>query len=198
MRYHEIIREDTAVDGLMSYWDLVDYYDLKDAADKLHDASLPWINRNATSAIARLATNKKMRLLSKLKLFCSLEGPRSYSDKWTTPEVFEHVLHQPVTMWRGGGGVYDPNYAYPLPWTSFTVKEARSETFSKYDGTRATRTFRLPLRDQYWIIKLTIPLDSILLYLPHGSDEEVIVSTEIARAAELVTQTNTGMANEVS
>jgi len=198
MRYHEIIKEDAAVDGLMSYWDLVDHFGLKDAADKLHDASLPWINRNAPAAITRLAANKKMRLLCKLNLFCTLEGPRNYSQAWATPEMFEQSLHKPVTMWRGGGGVYDPDHAYSLPWTSFTVKEGRAQTFSKYDGTRATRTFSLPLRDQYWIVKLVLPLDSILLYLPHGSDEEVIVSVEDARKAEVVVQTEKGMRDAVS
>ena len=172
----------------MSFWDLVAHFNVGDAADKIHDATLTWINHNARGRMDKLVNNKKMRLISKIKLFCALHGPRNFSQKWATPEQFVAALSQPVTMWRGGGGQYNPDFAYRSPWVSFTINKARVETFSKYDGTQATRTFRLPERDQYWITELTIPLDSILLYLPHGNDEEVIVSTDVARHAKVIEQ----------
>lgn len=190
MRYSEIIAEEAVVDDdLMGFWELAAHYGVDDAASNMHDASLPWINRNMASCVTRMAKNKKMRLASKIKLFWNLNGPSNYGTKFASPEMFEEALSQPVTMWRGGGGVYDPDYAYPNPWASFTIKEKRVETFSKYNGTYAMRAYRLPERDQYWVVKLVLPLKDILLYLPHGNDEEVIISSDDARRAELVLQT---------
>lgn len=190
MRYHEIICED---EELMSYWDLVRHYKLGSAAESLHDATLPWINYNDHRRITKLVTNKNMRKLSKLRMFTEMHV-QNFAQPFATPAQFEAALSQPITMWRGGGDVYDPAHEYRHGWTSFTTKEGRAETFSKYDGTRAMRSYRLPLRDQYWVVKLTIPLDSILLYLPHGNDQEVIVSADDARKAQVVTQTEKGMA----
>lgn len=193
MRYLEIIRENT--DGKMSFWGLAEHFGVEKTASDMNDATLPWINNNSRSRMDKLVGNKKMRLASKLKLFMTLKGHGNYGTPVATPAEFEQALREPVTLWRGGGGVYDPA-RYQGPWTSFTAKEGRAETFSKYDGTYATRAFRLPLRDQYWIVKLTIPLDDILMYLPHGSDEEVIISTEDAKKAEVVVQTEPGQSGE--
>jgi hypothetical protein len=190
VRYLEIIRESNEeTDGLMSFWDLAAHFGVDEAASKIHDATLSWINYNSRGRVDKLVNNKKMRLVSKIKLYCTLHGPKNWSQKWTTPEQFKEALSQPVTMWRGGGGTYNPDHAYHSPWVSFTISKDRVATFSKYDGTRAMKTFRLPERDQYWITELTIPLDNILLYLPHGGDEEVIVSADDARKAKVIEQT---------
>lgn len=189
MRYHELFEGAT---DQMSVWELIEFFKLESPSEKMHDATLPWINRNAPAAITRLSTNKKARLYCMLKLAFDLSGGRSYSDPFATADEFKAMLKMPVTLYRGGGGVYNPDYEYKLPWTSFTTDEKRSVTFSKYDGTYAMRAYMLPLRDQYWVVKLTIPLDEILLYLPHGNDKEVIISTETARKAEVVIQTDKG------
>ncbi len=197
MRYREIVCEDVATSDLLDFWGLVEHFKVRAASENIHDQTIPWINYNDWRRIDKLITNKNMRLSSKIKLFTDLSDVQNYSKPFATPEMFLAALKQPVTLWRGGGGVYDPAHAYSHGWTSFTTKEGRAQTFSKYDGTRAMRAFKLPLRDQYWIVKLTIPLDNILLYLPHGSDAEVIISAADAAHAEVVVQTEKGMANAV-
>jgi len=194
MRYLELT-EEIQPDGLMTYWDLVSHFKLEGATDRMRDATIPWINHNDWRRIDKLITNKNMRMASKLRLFVDLLGVTNMSTKFATPERFKKALSQPVTLYRGGGGVYDPEGS-PRAWTSFTTNEKRVETFSKYDGTRAVRAFSLPMRDQYWIVKILLPLDRILLYLPHGSDDEVIISTEDAKHATVIEQSKTGMGGE--
>jgi hypothetical protein len=187
MRWKEIF-ETVTEDGLMDMWGLMQHYDLVDFRDKFDDATLPWLNRNARWPIDRFVKNKKARLLSMLRLWTYVTGVKNaWNTPFATPADFEAALTIPVTLWRGGGGVYDPNYAPPSPWISFTAKKGRVDTFSQYDGTYSQKGYHvLPKRKQYWVVELTIPLNQILLYLPNGYDEEVIIGTDLAKQAKLI------------
>jgi hypothetical protein len=105
----------------------------------------------------------------------------------TTVEHFEAALNQPIPLWRGGGGDYDPEFRNPRAWVSFTADERRVKTFSHYDGTHGGSTpgTRLQVRRDNWEIKLDLPLKDILLYLEGGGDSEVIVSKKDAKRAQM-------------
>ncbi len=172
-----------------SFWDMVDHYDLKDEASTINDLALPWINDNRPGKISSMARNPKYRLVSHLKLFMKMKGQRNFAEKFTTPKQFEAALNQPVQLWRGGGGEYDPDYPTTRSWTSFTADERQLKTFSQYDGTYATSGLpgqRLAQRSDSWEVALTLPLKDTLLYLPNGYDDEVIVSNKDAKNAQVI------------
>ncbi len=193
MRYHEIIGEDARTMTLYSYWDLVRYYGVEREAQAYHDKIIPWVNRNNRESIDRLIANPKYRLVSQLQFFVRiLKKHQNFGDKWTTPQEFEAAANDPITLWRGGGKIYDPKLDAGEGWRSFTASRRRATAFSVYDGTHATRAFVLPKRDQYWVMELTVPLKDILLYIDGGGDEECIVSKEDARRGEIIQQSEPG------
>jgi len=171
-----------------SYWDMIEHYGLEEEAATMNDLALPWLNDNRPGKISSMARKPGYRLLSQLRLFMKLAGHRNYSNKVVTPKQFEAALNKPIQLWRGGGGEYDPDYATTRSWSSFTADERRVKTFSQYDGTYGTNMpgQRLSTRDadDSWEVALTLPLKDILLYLPNGYDEEVIVSNKNAKHAQ--------------
>jgi hypothetical protein len=169
------------------FWDFARHLGLDEFKEKFDDATINWHNRNTRTPIDRMVKNKKAKLLSMLRLWFKKDGPQMYSTPFATMDDFKQAANAPVTMWRGGGGEYNPDYP-GHHWVSFTLSERRVTTFSEYDGTRATRSYMLPKRRQYWVVELTIPLSEILLYLPNGGDEEVIVSAETAKKAKVIKQ----------
>ena len=180
-----------------SFWDLVKYYELGNVNNKFHDSSLPWINNNRPGVINSLLKDPKNNLLSKIYFFITYlpssrykTGHRDFGEKVTTLAEFESALSNNMTVWRGGGGLYDPTYSQlKRSWVSFTAKRERANTFSKYDGTYSSKAYMLDTRDSYWIVQLETTLNEILLYLPFGCDEEVIVSKKDAKNAKLILQT---------
>jgi hypothetical protein len=187
MRLYEF---EIPTDTLLSYWDLVNQLGLKKHADKFHDAVLPWVNNNSPSCINKLITNKKYRELSMLDLFFQVGlHARNRGKPITTLEAFNAFRKLPITLWRAGGGHYDPSIR-GNGWFAYTFSKDRVRTFSDYEGTYASKSFSLNKRvGNSWIIELTIPVSQILLYLQPSMDSEVIISAELSSTANVIQQT---------
>lgn len=179
------------VEPRLSMNDLIDELGLRPFKDRFHDFTLPWLNDTRPGCIQRAIKVPEFRMLSKLMFWHQYivgDGQRygrfsSYATPVGTVADFEHALSTPITIWRAGGGTYNPDL-YRRGWVSFTANERRIETFSKYHATYATRAWKLPERKGlWWVIELTLPLDDILLFLPHGQDDEVIISRKDAKRA---------------
>jgi hypothetical protein len=169
---------------------MVAHYGLEEEAATMHDLTLPWINDNRPGKISSMARKPGYRLLSQIRLYMDIAGYQNYSHKLMSLKKFEAALNQPVQLWRGGGGDYDPDYQTTRSWTSFTADERRVKTFSQYDGTyggttAGTRLYQRKEGDS-WEVALSIPLKDILLYLDAGPDDEVIVSNKDAARAQQV------------
>jgi hypothetical protein len=175
---------------LLSIWDLLNHYKAEEARLRFHDAVLPWINRNAVTCINRASRNRKFQTSSRIVFFANeIMKVQNWATPFATPEMFEAALDTPIKLWRGGGGVYDPQHIdrQNRDWVSFTARRDRCATFTTYDGTHATRGYVLPKRKgAWWIVELTLPLRDILLYLDGGNDDEVIVSKTMAAQARVV------------
>lgn len=177
---------------LLSFWDAAAELGCEEAARNINDLSIPWINHNRVSAIHKLIRDPEMALQSKLRYYLRyIINHDNFGDPIIDLNSFQQALSQSITIWRGGGGIYD----LLLPkrsWVSFTAKKDRTTTFSQYDGTFAMRAWRLPeRRGPWWVAELEIPLGEILLYMPHGLDEEVIVPKSWSRKARVIA-TNEG------
>lgn len=175
----------------MHMWDFIKYYDIREAKAEFHDAMLPWINNNQPRCIDQGIKRDDYRLLSKLTFWKDwIVGEPNWAKEFATLEDFEAALSTPITLWRGGPGIYDPDLFY-RNWVSFTARRERTKTFTHYNGTYASRSPILGQRHgAYWVVELTLPLNSILLYLNQGSDQEVIVSKKDAQRAEVIEQGN--------
>jgi hypothetical protein len=158
---------------------------------EFHDYTIPWVNRNTESVINKAVKNPGYVLLSKLMLFKDLfVEERNYASLTFTMAEFKAALQKPVKLWRGGGGVFDPAHLTRRTWVPFTTKRDRANTFSVYDGTYAMKAYSLPKRaGQHWTVELDAKLDDILLYLPHGMDDEVIVPKKLLKQAKVISQT---------
>jgi len=187
MRLYEF---ETPTNTLLSFWNLVDQLGLKKHAEKFHDAVLPWVNGNHPSCITKLSTNKKYRELSMLLLFFQVGLNRANRGRpITTMEAYQAFKSSPITLWRAGGGLYDPSLR-GNGWFAYTFSKDRVHTFSDYEGTYATRSFSLNKRvGNAWVIELTIPVNKILLYLDASMDSEVIISAELSSTANVIQQT---------
>lgn len=176
---------------LLSYWDLAKILEIDDAKGDLHDASLPWINKTKASCIGRLIKQKQFQTTSHVELVLrEVYKEHNYGKKVMTRAGYEEGLNHVLTAWRGGGGVYDPS-KYTRSWTSFTLNKHRITTFTEYDGTYASRAYVLDKRKgAHWVVKLQIKIKDVLLYLPHGQDDEIIVPTKLAKLAEPIKQTS--------
>jgi hypothetical protein len=185
MRLHEF---ETPQTELSSFWDLAKTLKLTKEVESFHDAVLPWLNSNRASSLDKLIKKPKFREASKLQLYFDiLHYHAGWGKKVGSLEEFEHFKKSPITLWRGGGGQYDPSFT-GNGWFSYTFKEERVKAFSYYNGTRASKQFGLDKRSQFWEVQLTIPVDQILLYLHAGSDSEVIVSAGDSARASLIHQ----------
>lgn len=176
----------------ISFWDAVDLLGLdKDIESEMHDKTIPWINNNSERVINTSIKNKEYSLLSKLLLFKTLFVPdTSFLSKTFNMAEFKSALNKPIKLWRGGGGTFNPDFKSERSWVPFTANKSRVETFSLYDGTRSSSEVFLPKRDgSYWVVELKCKLDDILLYLPHGNDEEVIIPMSMLKEARVIKQT---------
>jgi hypothetical protein len=182
----DIVETAEPVESKMSFWDLVAHYDFpEDFAEYFEDLTLPWINRNVRRGINEAVKDPQCVLWSKIELFMKLHGPHDFNEPFCTVREFELSMTEPVTLWRGGGGVFDP--ALDRPWVSFTANRRRANTFSKYEATKAAKVYRLPTRiGPWWITEVSVPLGSILLYLRNGQDHEVIISRADAASATVI------------
>lgn len=194
MRWYELNEKK---EQQMSFWDIAEDLGIGNVSSQFHDGTLPWLNHNRPGCINTGIKNPEWRLFSKLKLwkFLVINKGEQYGISYAAPigntQTFLDALQMPVTLWRGGGGTYDPDFSR-RSWVSFSAKRDRMRTFTYYDGTYGMDGF-LPKRDgPFWIAELTLKLDDILLYLEHGQDNEVIVSRAHARQAKVV---ETGVAD---
>lgn len=187
--------EDTSPDenGLYSFWGLSEQLGFdEDFKGEMGDKMIPWINSNATGKIDQMTRNKKMVLMSKLVLFQSLHGPKSYADKWATVEDFKRGLQLPLKLWRGGGydwqgKGYDPDRVPARRnWVSYTYKPGRAKTFSFYDGTQATKAWRLPEREKWWVVEVDCVIDDILIYCFQGMDAEVLLPVSVSQTGRVI------------
>lgn len=185
-------------ENLLSFWDAAEQLGLDGPYEKLHDATLPWINNNSKSSIDRVIRDKKFVDASHLlfyfkKILGSKVEQFRYTDKLGTIEGFKTALDKDITLWRGGSGQFDSDFNDKRKWVSFTATRKRVNSFSVYDGTFANNRpwpdNKLEKNKHYWIIELKIPLKNILLYLPHGVDDEVIVPASSIRDAKVIKQT---------
>ena len=175
------------IEGKMSFWELARELGVADNVSSMHDSTLPWINHNRTSCIDRSIKSKKDRLACKLLAWKHYVCKQSnYGVPIGTVEDFQNSLNYPITMWRGGSGTYSPDWSDGRTWTSFTGKRDRASTFSEYAGTNASKSFMLPKNSLFWIVELTVRIDDILLYLPHGYDEEFILPVTLANQAKVI------------
>ena len=191
MRHFINIVEDAQVDlDLMNVWGLLDHYGINhDLKSDWHDLGVEWHNRNSRRAIDKMISDPRMVLISRIALWAKhMAGVQyPYRDKFATPEMFEQALTQPITVWRGGGGTYDPALPLKRRWVSYTAVQSKVVTFSEYDGTRASRAYVLPKRQTWWVAQLTLPLNKVLGYVDAGFDEEVIVPRDLsARDAKII------------
>ncbi len=188
MKILQLLEKQTKAEtGLYSYWDLVEHYGLDDEASEIHDAAIPWINQNNWRCISKMRKNEGLKKVARIQFFIKhVLKADNYGRKITTPEEFEAAQDADVKIWRGGGGKFDPDFKLGHPWVSFTANRERANTFSVYDGTYAMRVFELPKRDEYWIVEADIRLKDVLLYLPQGYDEEVIVDKKVLRSAKII------------
>lgn len=182
MRLHEI--ETTT--NLLSFWDMAKHLKLTATIEKLHDAVLPWLNRNNPACINKLIKAKGVKEATLLQLFFDMAHSNSgFSDKVATFEEFISFKNAPITLWRGGGGTYNPDYT-GNGWFSFTYNAERVKAFSQFDGTHAASSHFSSDRSSFWEVKLTLPINQILLYIRNSTDNEVIVSAEDAKRATLL------------
>jgi hypothetical protein len=160
---------------------------------QFHEAQIPWLNNNSEIAVNRMIKREDFVLLSKA-LFYKDHHPSkntNYFDKVHIKDKFVEALQDPIKLWRGGGGKYDPDFTFgkkKRSWHAFTATEDRAKTFSVYDGT-VGKQFLDKRKGPYWIIEVTCKLDDILLYLHQGTDDEVILSDKLARTAKVIVQT---------
>ncbi len=174
---------------LLDAWELFDHYDLDhDDKHNMDDVTLGWINRNKPGCISSGIRKREWRQMSHIMFWMkNIKGLDNWGVEFATPEEFEAALDSPITLWRAGGGVYDSDFANPRSWVSFTPDQRRIETFFKYDATYASRAYRLPeRRGAAWVVELNCKLKDILLYLPHGQDDEVIISKKLAATARVI------------
>ncbi len=168
---------------LMNFWEAAAALDCD---VDYHDATLGWINRNSPGCIYEAIRDPAVVLQSKLRFYTRhLLRKTDYGTQSIDLDLFKAALSRPITLWRGGRGTYDP--AMPRrSWVSYTGDRSRAKTFSYYNGTIATKAWMLPRNDKWWVVELTLPLDDILLYLSHGTDEEVIVPRKISKKAKVI------------
>lgn len=198
MKLYEILFED-AREWKLSFWDVIEHKgaDNKDN-DRLHDLVIPWLNDTNPKVIDKALREPKFKTISQVLLLWDLfykerKRPNGgfLSQEIVTMSEVERDLEKEVTLWRGGGGTYDPDL-YKKGWTSFTHDRSRVDTFAEYDGTHAHKGggFRkLQKREKdFWVVELKIKITDILLFLPHGLDGEVIVSTDLAKKAKVIVQ----------
>jgi len=175
----------------LSYWQILDYYKIKhDLRSYVHDNWVNWHNLNRESAIIKMLRRSKIQLLCQLELFMdyNFQHP-NYSQPVATIQEFEKFLESNITLYRGGKWEYDPKTYYQNKrFVSFTISEDRVNTFSKYSGSFAMQTYKLPENNRYWQVKLIIKPKDILLYFD-VQDQEAIVSVEDALKATLIKQT---------
>lgn len=174
--------------------ELVAHYGIdEDYQGEFHDRSVDWHNHNKPRAITSLMKHRHSRLYSQLKLWAYTMGARNcWGVRWDqpvgTPEMFEAALKGPVTIWRGGGGTFDPDQPKDRSWVSYTASRERVESFSKFNNTYARRS-HAPSRPRFgpwWEVELTLPLDRVQLFLTCGMDFEVIVSKKDACGSVVV------------
>lgn len=175
----------------MNFWQLARHYGVEEDFEKLHDRAISWYNDNNVSAINRLIKSPGTVLACKIAAFKNhIKHQGNYATPIGTPEEFEAALQTPLTLWRGGQGDFDPLFKMNRSWVSFTGKKQRAYTFSKYDGSYAMNTFKLPENERFWIIEITVPLDGILLYLSGGGDDEFVVPKSYLKTAKIVATHN--------
>jgi len=183
------------IEAKMSFWKIAKQLGVNENVEQLHDKTIPWINDNRTKCIDQAIKNDGDRLVSKLLAWKNYVCKQSnYSVPLGTVEEFQNSMSFPIKMWRGGAGLFDPNWSDGRNWTSFTGDRTRANTFSVYAGTNASKSFRLPKNTQFWIVELTVSIQDILLYLPHGYDEEFIIPLELSKQATLIDTTSTNAA----
>lgn len=172
----------------LSYWETIDYYNIKKEAISIHDKWCEWHNYNDNRKIEYLLKNKNYTLLGQLGYYLKyIMKEDNYSKKIIDIKHFELSLHKNIIIYRGGEGKYKKDFLYTRNWLSFTASENRAYTFSQYQGTFAQKVYSLPENEHYWIVKLVIPLKNILLYYD-VNDDEIIIDRKEAVKAELILQ----------
>jgi len=184
LQYLFEIKED-----LLNPWDMMKRLRISEEIKEIkNDAWVDWNNKNYKSGILRILNNPQARLLSKLQLYLNyIINAKNWGNKYSLKNFKNALKEKNITIWRGGGGTYDPYYKY-RNFVSFTIDKNRIATFSQYAGTYAQNVWKLPEREHYWVVELTLPLNQILLYEDVG-DAEVLVSPAWAKKAKLIKQT---------
>jgi hypothetical protein len=171
-----------------TYWETIDYYKINKEANTINDKWCDWHNYNDSRKIDCLLKNKKYTLVGQLQYYLKyMMKECNYSKKIIDIKHFEKSLHNSIIIYRGGEGKYKKDFIGTRKWLSFTAEENRAYTFSQYQGTFALKVFKLPENKHYWIIKLSIPLENILLYYD-VNDDEIIIDKKEAVKAELILQ----------
>ena len=174
-------------DNIISIRDYIIDNNLESVQELLYSRWIKWHNNNSFDAIEKILRNKKSCDLCKLLFFVkNIKKESNFGSKCFTLDEFNNSLDSEITLWRGGSGEYDPEV---IPsnrnWVSYTASRNRANTFSKYSGTQAMKTFMLPENDHYWILELKIKLRDILAYYDVG-DNEVIVSVNDSKKAIVI------------
>ena len=188
LQYTDLLEEATPLSGQMSLLELEKHYGVHRVDDRFNDRILDWVNSNRRSAVTQFLKDADVILLSKLTFWATqVRKTNDYTVPVGSPEMFEEDLRKPVTVWRGGGGVFNPALPQSQSWVSCTASLQRAHTFAKFEATKAIQAWRLPVRlTRWWLAEITIPLDNILLYVPYGQDNEVIVRKKDMAGAKVI------------
>ena len=176
----------------LSYWELLSQLGIDaSVASKFHDAQLPWVNYNDAAAIDKLIKVKKYRTISHVRLYYELIlKVQNFGHKVATVEEYEKALDSEITVWRGGGGTFDPDLPKSAEWVAGTTSRQRVHTFSDYMGTRASRSPFLNARTgAKWIVEIKLPIREVLLSVYASMDSEVIIPKKYQKSATVITQT---------
>lgn len=147
-----------------------------------------WHNRTNPEGVLRLLEDKKYQMLGKFRYYFEIilkaKDKRKALFRWMD---FVENLEEEISVYRGNGGIFDPNITERFPFVAMTASYDIALMFAQYRDAKAVHLPVPPKRSQCWVVEVKLPLKNILGYR-NLADREVWISLSDYKKAKVVTQ----------